>query len=89
MSSHEHNARDSRTVRNIRKVLAAHASLCRHAWRLEVAIESVRVVLRGTLPSQALQAELIPAVRSAGVLRQIDNRVRVDAVDAGMNRRQR
>jgi hypothetical protein len=77
MTTQERNSRDKQTIRNIQLVLGGHQQLRRYAASLQVTIENVKIVLRGELPSRTLKAELVAAVRSAGVLRQVSNCVRV------------
>lgn len=77
MTTKECDSRDKRTIRNIESVLGVHDHLRQYATALQVTIENATIVLRGELPSGALKAELIPAVRQAGVLCQVCNCVRV------------
>jgi hypothetical protein len=58
-------------IDRIESVFRVHEQLCAHAASLQVTIENARIVVRGELPSVDLKAELIPAVRRAGVLRQV------------------
>jgi hypothetical protein len=41
-------------------------------------VENSRIVLRGAVPSMTHKDALVPAVRQAGVLGQIENSVRVE-----------
>lgn len=77
MTALEAKPREKQAIRNIQSVLAGHPRLRHHLTTLQVTIENIGIVLRGELPSRDLRAELVPAVRSAGVLRQIRNLVRV------------
>ena len=78
MTTQECNARDQRMIDNILAVLRVHEQLGRHANALHVAIDDGTIVLRGELPTPSLKSELIPAVRRAGVLGQVQDCVRVD-----------
>lgn len=77
MTADERNADEKHTIRLIQAVLDAHGQLRDFSSNLQVSIENVSIVLRGTLPSHALHAQLVPIVRSAGVLRKVCNRVQV------------
>lgn len=77
MTTAECNSRDRRMVRNIQSVLRVHDQLRQHAAKLQVSIENATIVLSGELPEPALVAELVPAVRRAGVLARVCNRVQV------------
>ena len=71
--------RDRRIVENIRTLLQATSMLKQHASLLEISIEQSAVVIRGNLPTDAMKAELVPIIRRAGVLSQVNNRVLVAA----------
>jgi hypothetical protein len=77
MTAEECNRGEQQAIQNIRSVLSAHPRLCNYVSTLHVTIENVNIVLRGALPSRTLKAELIPAVRSAGVLRRVCVQVQV------------
>ena len=77
MTTNECDSRDKRMIDNIRTVLGVHRQLRQYAAAVQVTIENATIVLRGELPSPALKAELVPAVRQAGVLSQVCNCVRV------------
>ena len=79
MTTKECESRDRRIVDNIQLMFRLSQDLQAYATRIDVSIENATVVLRGELPSGALKAELVPAVRRAGVLCQINNCVRVAA----------
>ena len=77
MTTQELNDRDGRLIANIESVLRVHRQLCEYAAALQVSVENATIVLRGELPNSDLKAELVPAVRQAGVLYRIDDYVRV------------
>ncbi len=77
MTSKECDFRDKRIVNNIQSVLRVHDQLREHAAEMEVSIENSMIVVRGKLPSSLLKDQVIPAVRQAGVLRQVCDFVRV------------
>jgi hypothetical protein len=77
MTTQECESRDKRMIEKIQSVLGVHNQLRQYAAALQVSIENATIVLRGELPSPSLKAELIPAVRQAGVLSQVCNCVRV------------
>ncbi len=79
MTTQECDSRDRRIVEKIRTVLQANPKLGQHASLIEVSIEHSAIVVRGSLPSDAMKAELVPAIRSAGVLSQVNNYVVVAA----------
>ncbi|MGI9470428.1 MAG: hypothetical protein ACR2NZ_02770 [Rubripirellula sp.] len=79
MTSKECNSRDRRIVDNIQMMFRVNQELKNYVAELDVSIENDSIVLRGRLPSGALKAELIPAVRRAGILSQVSNYVRVAA----------
>ena len=78
MTADERNATEKHTIRLIQAVLDAHGQLRDFSSNLQITIENVSIVLQGTVPSKALHAQLVSVVRSAGVLRQVCNRVQVD-----------
>ena len=77
MTAQECASRDRRQVDNIFFVLHANPLLQPYTPLLQVSIENASVVLRGELPDPALKAQLIPAIRQAGVLDQINDYVRI------------
>ena len=79
MTTQECDARDRRIVEKIRTVLHANSTLGQHASFIEVSIEHSAIVIRGSLPTDEMKAELLPANRRAGVLSQVNNCVLVAA----------
>ena len=79
MTTKESQSRDRRIVERIMAVLRVHRRLRQYAEMLSVTFENAAVILRGELPSPDLKDELIPAIRQAGVLCQVFNRVQVSA----------
>jgi hypothetical protein len=77
MTTAECNSRDRRMVHNIQSVLGVHEQLRQYAAMVQVTIENGTIVLRGELPTPNLVAELVPAVRRAGVLGRVCNCVQV------------
>ncbi len=77
MTTQECDSRDRRIVENIRTMLQANPMLRQYASLLEVSIEHSAIVVRGNLPTDAINAELIPVIRQAGVLSQVNNCVLV------------
>lgn len=77
MTIQERNSRDQRTIHSIQTVFSASERLRQYAASIRITIENATVVLWGELPSVDLKSELVPAVRRAGVLSQICDRVAV------------
>lgn len=77
MTTQECCSRDRRLVDNIRFVMQVNPLLQQYATTLQVSIENASVVLRGELPSPDLKAQLVPAVRQAGVLYRVTDCVRI------------
>ena len=69
--------RIERTLRQIRSMLKNHRRLGTYATRLQISIENATIILRGELPNDELRRELVPTIRSAGVLWQVQNQVDV------------
>ena len=79
MTSKECNSRDRRIIHKIQRMFQVNCDLKAYVTGLDISIENSTIVLRGKLPTGALKDELIPAVRQAGVLSQINNCVLVAA----------
>ena len=77
MTKQEHECQNRRTINNTQAMFRVHEQLRQYAAALQVSIENATIVLRGEVPSVDLQAELVPAVRRAGVLSQVYNCVQV------------
>ena len=77
MTTKEHECRNDRMINNIQAMFRVHEQLRQYAAALQVSIENATIVLRGEVPSVDLKAELVPAVRRAGVLSQVCNCVQV------------
>ncbi len=77
MTTKEHDCQNRRMINNIQAMFGVHEQLRQYAAALQVTIENATIVLRGTVPSADLKAELVPAVRRAGVLSQVSNCVDV------------
>ncbi|MGI9472720.1 MAG: hypothetical protein ACR2NZ_14375 [Rubripirellula sp.] len=79
MTSKEANARDKRTIYSIKSVFRVNTFLRQCIGAVQISIESSTIVLRGELPSSTHKAQLIPAIRQAGVLARICDQVRIPA----------
>ncbi len=77
MTKQEHEFQNRRIINNIQAMFGVHEQLRQYAAALQVSIENATIVLRGEVPSVDLKAELVPAVRRAGVLSQVSNCVEV------------
>ncbi len=77
MTTKECVSRDRRIIERIQSVFRVHGKLCHYAAALQVTIENATIIVSGELPSTALKAELVPAVRQAGVLSQVCDCVQV------------
>ena len=77
MTTKEHERRNRRMIDSIQAMFQVHEQLRQYAAALQVSIENATIVLRGEVPSVDLRAELVPAVRQAGVLSQVSNCVEV------------
>lgn len=71
------SSQELRIVRQIQSVLNVHEQLKQYAEVIQVTIENAVIVLRGKLPSADLRQALVPCVRQAGVLGQVNNCVQV------------
>lgn len=69
--------RQSREILCIDSILEAHHELAPHRHNLEISLEGSRVTIEGHLPNASLNEALVPAIRQAGVLGQIQNRVQI------------
>ena len=58
-------------------MLSVDERLREYATEVQISIENAVIVLRGNLPSPDLKHALVPAVRQAGVLGQVNNCVSV------------
>lgn len=76
------NQREARAIDRIRAVLSVHDSLSNHANGLEFAIENSVVIVRGTLPTEVLRDQVIPAIRRAGVLARVNDCIQVSETAA-------
>lgn len=77
MTTQEHESNISRMINSIHAMFRVHEQLQHYATALQVSVENTTIVLRGQVPSIDLKAELVPAVRRAGVLSQVCNCVDV------------
>jgi hypothetical protein len=77
MTTKESHSRNLQTVAKVEAVLQVHQQLRQYAEGLHVSIENAAVVVRGELPSADLKLQLVPAVRQAGVLCQVNDCVQV------------
>ena len=77
MTTKEHECQNRRILENIQAMFQVHEQLRQYAAALQVSIENATIVLRGEVPSPDLKAELVPAVRRAGVLSRVCNFVHV------------
>ena len=69
--------RETRIIQRIYSILNVHEQLRQYAAAVQISIENTVIVLRGELPSADLKQALVPAVRQAGVLGQVQNAVHV------------
>lgn len=79
MTNLEAEIRDQRTLEKIATIFGFHHRIRPYQGVLKIVIEDSRITILGELPDEKLIDELVPAIRQAGVLSQIDNRVRVAA----------
>lgn len=75
MTTSECQSREQQMISRIEAVFFAHRLLREYAAALKVSVENAVIVIQGELPSVELKAELIPAIRIAGVLGQVNDRV--------------
>ena len=75
MTIAESECRDEQTRRRIECTLSGDNGLAQFADDLTVETCRDRVVISGRLPSPHLVRRIVPMVRRAGVLSQIDNQV--------------
>ncbi|MDE0865768.1 MAG: hypothetical protein OSA98_18430 [Rubripirellula sp.] len=83
MTNQEQCRRDHQRIFSIRSVFRVHQLLKHRVDSLEISVENSRIVLRGAVPSTTHKDALVPAVRQAGVLGQIENSVRVETRISG------
>ena len=57
-------------------MFGVHAKLSQVAESLHVSVENAVIVISGELPRE-LKDEVVPAIRQAGVLGQVSDRIRV------------
>ncbi|MEO9591405.1 hypothetical protein [Rhodopirellula bahusiensis] len=69
----------SRTLQRIESMLSEHEALGSHAGGLEISVHESTIVLDGELPNAELRKQLVPLIRQAGVLWQVENNVAVKA----------
>lgn len=77
MTTKEHECQNNRVINNIQAIFNVHGQLRQYAAALQISIENATIVLRGEVPSVDVKAELVPAVRRAGVLSRVANCVNV------------
>ena len=77
MTTEENALRNQQTLRRIESTLRVDHGLSEHADHLSVALTQSGVVIDGQLPSQHLRGRIVPMIRRAGVLAQVENRVAV------------
>ena len=77
MTTIESKKRDRRWINDIESVFRVNELLAQYTAALQITIENATIVLRGELPSLAHKTQLIPAIRQAGVLNRVSDRVRV------------
>ncbi len=77
MTTKECKSRDRRLVEKIRAVFQVNRMLGQYATAVHITIENASVVIRGELPSRDHKAQLVPAVRQAGVLNRVSDHVRI------------
>lgn len=77
MTFQEANARDARTIYSIKSVFRVNQFLRQCIGAVQITIENSTIVLRGDLPSSTHKAQLLPAIRQAGVLARVANEVHV------------
>ena len=79
MTTKECNSRDRRMVQNIQSMFQVNRLLRQYAAALQVTIENSSIVVHGELPSSAHKAQLVPAIRQAGILYRVSDNVRIAA----------
>ena len=73
----DHLSPEAQLIERIRSSFLGNQLINRHAESVQVSVEKSAIVLSGHLPSPDLKQQLIPAIRQAGILRQVCNLVRV------------
>ena len=74
----EKHTEDMRTIRRIESMLGVHAELKDFIDHIKVSVDRSVIILDGILPTETLKKALLPAVRQAGVLGRVDNKVVVE-----------
>ena len=77
MTTIESKKRDRRWINSIESVFRVNELLAPYTAALQITIENGTIVLCGELPALAHKNQLIPAIRQAGVLSRVSDRVRV------------
>lgn len=76
MTSRESANRKERLHRRIASCLRRADSLGPHAASVSITLNDASVILDGTVPHREMIERIVPAIRAAGVLARIENRVR-------------
>lgn len=71
-------SRQTRLMEQIDCILETHQALSSHRHSINIALDGGQVTLTGHLPNAELKKALVSAIRQAGVLGQIRNRIATD-----------
>ena len=77
MTAQETALRHQQILRRILTTLQVDSGLADHVGKLSVQYAGGGIVVEGNLPSHHLRGRIVPMIRRAGVLSQVDNRVAV------------
>ena len=77
MTAQECQSRDSRTVQRISTLLRIDPEISKQAGDLTVRVVESRIIVEGTVDTPSNRDRILPLIRQAGVLAQVQNDVRV------------
>lgn len=77
MTSHEQSRRNHQRINNIGSVFCVHHYLKHWVESLDIQLSNSRVVLQGEFPTATHRNALVPAIRQAGVLSEVVNRIQI------------
>ncbi|MDB4474884.1 hypothetical protein N9069_00065 [bacterium] len=77
MTSHEQSRRNHQGINNSGSVFCVHHYLKHWVDSLDIQLSNSRVVLQGEVPTETHRTALVPAIRRAGVLAEVMNRVQI------------
>lgn len=77
MTSHEQSRRNHQRINSIGSGLCVHHYLKHWVDSLDIQLSKSGMVLQGEAPTETHRNALVPAIRQAGVLAEVVNRVKI------------